>query len=65
MTDTPTKAIAGAVVAGSSTLVAVAADGAVSWVDVAAIAGAVAAGYLGVWWAPRNKPRAGRRRRRA
>lgn len=62
--DGPSKAIAGAVVAVATALVAVLSDGALSWPDVAAVVVAGAGGYLGVWIAPRNVPRERRRRRR-
>lgn len=54
--DGPTKAIAGAVVAVATALVAVLADGALSWPDVGAVVVAAAGGYLGVWIAPKNVP---------
>lgn len=60
------KAIAGAIVAGSSAAAAVSADGHLSVVDVVVVLGAIAAGYLGVYVAPANTPTPapGRRRRR-
>lgn len=67
MNDGPQKAIAGAIVAGIPALIAVLADGALSWADVGIILGALATGYGGVWAAPANEPdhvRAARRRRR-
>lgn len=60
------KAIAGAIVAGASAVGVAAGDGAVSGWEWAAIAGAIAAGYLGVYVAPKNRhvERARIRRRR-
>lgn len=57
MSDTPHKAIAGAVAAGSTALAGVLVDGAFSVVDVVVVVGALAAGYLGVYVAPKNRPR--------
>ena len=48
------KAIAGAIVAAATATAACLSDGDLSVVDGCAIAGAAAAGYLGVWVAPRN-----------
>lgn len=62
--DGPSKAVAGAVVAVATALIAVLSDGALSWPDVAAVAIAGAGGYLGVWIAPKNVPAQRRRRDR-
>ena len=63
LNDGPQKAIAGAVVAGIPALIAVLADGALSWADVGIVLGALATGYGGVWAAPENTPARDRRRR--
>lgn len=65
--DGPSKAVAGAVVAGIVTTGAVLADGYEAF-DLVRIAGAIAAGYFGVYIAPKNRhterARIPRRRRR-
>lgn len=53
--DTTSKAVAGAIMAGATAAAAVLADGSLDVLDVVAIAGALAAGYLGVYVAPANK----------
>ena len=58
------KAIAGALVALSVAVPVVLSDGAFGWLDLAYVVGAAAAGYLGIYVAPANKPRAPVRRRR-
>ncbi len=50
------KAIAGAVSAALASLASVAVDGDISLADVGIIAGAAVVGFVGVYWAPKNKP---------
>lgn len=66
-----TKAVAGAIMAGATTAAALGSDGHLSGLDLVGILGAIAAGFLGVYVAPRNThpprdpgPRPGVRRRR-
>lgn len=58
------KAVAGAIVAGATALAASLADGAFTTLDAVVVAGAIGAGYLGVYVAPKNETRRRRRRRR-
>lgn len=71
MSGSVSKAIAGAVYAGIAAITAAAVDGSVAGWDYLVIAGAIGAGYLGVYAAPKNRhterarlPRRRRRRRR-
>lgn len=52
------KAIAGAVSAALASLASVAVDGDVSIADVGVVVGAAVVGFLGVYFAPKNKPTA-------